>query len=159
MSGNWVDYLRGATGPTGPRGADGTDGVDGATGPQGPTGPAGPGYYPLLTFTYGGVSTSAVDPGEFTFDATPASSTEVRVSTLNVNTVDVEVTLGLFQTGAIHIHNDNFSIHWIGYFDSTDFDVEVPTAIVFTIDSWVQQTGSFTLGDEYVVEIMPGMIP
>ncbi len=155
MSNAWIEHLVGPTGPTGPAGNDGTDGADGATGPTGATGPVGPGYYPLFTFAYGGVwSSGATDASEFMFDATPTSATTIRVSVLNVNANAVGVALSVFTAGILHIHNDDFSIHWIARFDDVQDDVESPTAIVFTLDGdWLQETGSFTLSDEYVIEI------
>jgi hypothetical protein len=91
----------GATGPTGPTGMTGPTGF---TGPQGPQGQS-TSYYNYKANT----SSTSGDPGSTYIlwnNATQSSATQISVSHLDANTVDIDIFLALLKLGDYIIIQD-----------------------------------------------------
>jgi len=102
----------GATGPTGPTGANGSNGATGPTGPTGangsngatgPTGPTGAQGVSSSLFLYKAhTTTTSGDPGTqhvLWDNATQNIATQINVSHLTDDNVDIDIFLALLSTG------------------------------------------------------------
>ena len=98
----------GPTGATGPTGADSTvPGPTGATGPTGPTGADGgsANYYDYLADTT--ATSGAPTNGDLLWNnATQTSATQLNISHINSDGVDVDIFLSLIKTGDVIIVQD-----------------------------------------------------
>lgn len=152
----------GPTGATGPTGADSTvPGPTGATGPTGPTGPAGTdggstSFIPYLaktTITTG----DPLDEHIIWNNATQISATQINLSHINDNLVDVDIFLALIKTGDVIIVqdralSDNFQKFTVTATPTLQTGyVEVPVSLV---TSGGTGTTNFTNNQQIIVAII-----
>jgi len=107
----------GMTGPTGPTGPTGMTGATGPTGDVGPTGPTGAQGTSSSLFLYQAhTTTTSGDPGTqhvLWDNATQNTATQVNISHLTDNNIDIDIFLALLQTGeSITIQDRNSSTQY-----------------------------------------------